>query len=187
MGYLVRERRLLLSGDAVTPCMCLFFPESLPIATWRQTLEKMQGLPFDSFRIGHYSHEFRKSDLDGFLAAADYALSARGLSWMYTYIEGLKGSLYISPDTPTDDADSPDFRAVIGPYVPCEHKRRRRRGTNGVSDARRYVIAISRIKVALRRRFGAGGLISYRFPSIAAARASFSRTKAHFCSSSAGT
>ncbi len=132
MGYLVRERRLLLSGDAVTPCMCLFFPESLPIATWRQTLEKMQGLPFDTFRIGHYSHEFRKSDLDGFLAAADYALSgARGLSWMYTYIEGLKGSLYISPDTPTDDADSPDFRAVIGPYVPREHKRRRRHGADG--------------------------------------------------------
>lgn len=134
MGYLVRERRLLLSGDAVTPCMCLFFPESLPIATWRQTLEKMQGLPFDTFRIGHYSHEFRKSDLDGFLAAADYALrGARGLSWMYTYIEGLKGSLYISPDTPTDDADSPDFRAVIGPYVPREHKRRRRHGADGVA------------------------------------------------------
>lgn len=129
MGYLVRERRLLLSGDAVTPCMCLFFPESLPVATWRQTLDKMQGLHFDTFRIGHYSHEFAKDDLEGFIVAADYALSgARGLSWMYTYIEGLRGSLYISPETPTDDADSPDFRAVIGPYVPRERKRRRRRG-----------------------------------------------------------
>ena len=123
MGYLLRERRLLLSGDAVTPCMCLFFPESLSIATWREMLVKMQGIPFDTFRIGHYSHEFTKGDLEGFLSAADYALSGvRGLSWMYTYIDGLKGSLYISPKTPTDDADSPDFRAVIGPYVPRERK-----------------------------------------------------------------
>ena len=134
MGYLLRERRLLLAGDAVTPCMCLFFPESLPIADWRQTLDKMGEMPFDTFRIGHYSHEFTKDDLRGFIVAADYALSGvRGLSWMYTYIEGLKGSLYISPETPTDDADSPDFRAVIGPYVPREHKRRRRRGTQGAA------------------------------------------------------
>ncbi|MGI6229649.1 MAG: MBL fold metallo-hydrolase [Tractidigestivibacter sp.] len=128
IGYLLRERRLLISGDAVTPCMCLFFPESLPIATWRQTLEKMKDMPFDTFRIGHYSHEYTKADLDGFLSSADYALSgARGLSWAYTYIEGLRGSLYIWPDSPSMDADSADFRAVIGPYVPRERKHRRHR------------------------------------------------------------
>ena len=36
VGYLVRDAGLLLSGDAVTPVMCLCFAESLTLDAWRQ-------------------------------------------------------------------------------------------------------------------------------------------------------
>lgn len=128
-GYLVRERRLLVSGDAVTPIMCLFFKESTDVGVWRQTLEKMRELPFDTFRIGHYSHAFTKDDLDGFEAVADYVLSgdARGMDWMHTYLPDCHGTLYILPSTADVDAESADFRALIGHYIPRPHRSRRRR------------------------------------------------------------
>jgi glyoxylase-like metal-dependent hydrolase (beta-lactamase superfamily II) len=49
VGYLVEDARVLFSGDAVTPIMCLFFAESLGVDMWRSTLQRMQQLPFDHF------------------------------------------------------------------------------------------------------------------------------------------
>lgn len=43
VGYLCPGLGVLLSGDAVTPIMCLCFEESLPVAAWRATLAKMGG------------------------------------------------------------------------------------------------------------------------------------------------
>ncbi len=128
MGYLVRERRLLLSGDAVTPIMCLFFPESLPIAEWKETLAKMEELDFDIFRTGHHSHSFTKADIAGFEHLADYALSATNwMEWMHSFLPDCTGSLYVPPESDITDVDSPYFRALIGPYRPRPKKHRRHR------------------------------------------------------------
>ena len=126
MGYLVRERRVLLSGDAVTPIMCLFFERSLGIPTYRQTLAKMQTLPFDRFYTGHHSVAFTQDDLPGFDACAEFALTDRGMPWMHAVLPEFVGTLHFAP-CDTDDVDSPDFRALIGPYVPREPRGRRRR------------------------------------------------------------
>lgn len=79
MGYLVRERRVLLSGDAVTPIMCLFFEDSLGIPAYRATLAKMGELPFDEFYTGHHDVGFGKDELPSFDACAAYAQSHRGV------------------------------------------------------------------------------------------------------------
>lgn len=128
MGYLVRERHVLLSGDAVTPIMCLFFERSLGITTYRQTLAKMQTLPFDRFYTGHHGVAFTQDDLPGFDACAEFALTDRGMPWMHAVLPEFVGTLHFAP-CDTDDVDSPDFRALIGPYVPREsrgHRQRRR-------------------------------------------------------------
>lgn len=133
MGYLVREQKLLLSGDAVTPIMCLFFPESLLIADWKKTLGKMKGLDFDTFRTGHHSHAFAKADLAGFEHLADYALGATDwIEWMHSFIPGYTGALYVPPETDITDVDSTSFRGLIGPYKPRprKHHRNRRERTN---------------------------------------------------------
>lgn len=117
MGYLVRERRVLLSGDAVTPIMCLFFPRSLGVAAYRETLAKMAHLPFDRFYTGHHDVGFAREELASFDATAAWAQEHRGITWQHAIFEEYTGTAYLAPcDTP--DADSPDFRALIGPYVP---------------------------------------------------------------------
>lgn len=113
-GYLVRERRILLSGDAVTPIMCLFFANSLGIPEYRATLAKMEGLPFTLFYTGHHDVGFAKDELPSFDACAAYAQSHRGVEWQRELLPELKGTAYLPPGG-TYDADSPDFRALIGP------------------------------------------------------------------------
>lgn len=125
MGYLVRERRVLLSGDAVTPIMCLFFPKSLGIDAHRATLAKMADLPFERLYTGHHDVAFTRESLAGFDACAEFAQTDVGIPWQHALLEEFRGTLHLAP-CGTDDVDSPDFRALIGPYVPRRRKRRRR-------------------------------------------------------------
>lgn len=125
MGYLVRERRVLLSGDAVTPIMCLFFEENQGIQTYRATIAKMSTLDFECFYTGHHDVGFAKETLASFDACAEYALTARGVPWRHTILPEFVGTVYLAPCN-TTDADSPEFRALIGPYVPRQPRTRRR-------------------------------------------------------------
>lgn len=126
IGYLVEDERLLLSGDAVTPIMCLFFEESLPIATWRATLAKMGELPFDHFYTGHHDHAFVKEDLASFDAAGAYALTDRGVVWQHARLEEFRGIMHLCP-CDTFDVDSVDFRAVVEQWHELPPRKRRRR------------------------------------------------------------
>lgn len=125
MGYLVRERRVLLSGDAVTPIMCLFFPRSLGIAQHRATLAKMATLPFDRLYTGHHDVGFSCDELASFDECAAFAERDRGITWRHALLCEFMGTAHLAP-CKTDDANSPDFRALIGPYVPRPPRKRRR-------------------------------------------------------------
>ena len=126
MGYLCPELKVLLSGDAVTPIMCLCFAESLPVAAWRHTLEKMGHLDFERFYTGHHDRAFTKADLPGFKAAADFVQAGdRGFPWHHAVVAGWEGTCHLCP-CDTSDADSPDFRAVITRGLPAPRKSRLR-------------------------------------------------------------
>ncbi len=125
VGYLCRELGILFSGDAVTPIACLCFPESLPLCTWKETLRRMRGLGFERFWTGHHRHDFTPGDLDGFLAAAEFAEDDRGYAWHHGFIPDWEGTLHLVPNGVTD-VDSCDFRAVITPGLPPARKRAQR-------------------------------------------------------------
>ena len=125
IGYLVRERRMLLSGDAVTPVMCLFSRESLTIAAYRATLARMAELPFDEFWTGHHAQGFAREELMGsFDACAAFAATDAGHPWQSSTIAGEVGTLHIFSG---DDPNSPDFRAMITRREAAPRLRRRRR------------------------------------------------------------
>lgn len=123
VGYLCRELGVLLSGDAVTPIMCLCFEESLTLDDWRATLARMEGLPFERFYTGHHRHAFTKADLPSFAAAADFAERDRGIAWHHAQVADWDGTCHLCP-CGTADADSPDFRAVITRGLPAPRPRR---------------------------------------------------------------
>ena len=137
LGYLVEDERLLLSGDAVTPIMCLFFNESCDIEGWAQTLEAMDALEFDHFMTGHHDRVFKKSDLASFMDAARFAQQDRGVYYQHARLDEYRGVMHFCP-CKVDDADSPDFRAVIERWhelVPRKSKGRRAR-KRGAAKAR---------------------------------------------------
>ena len=123
VGYLVRDAGLLLSGDAVTPVMCLCFAESLTLDAWRQTLAKMAGLDFREFWTGHHGVPFGKDSLEGFAAAADFAEDDRGHEWHHSIVPGWEGTIHLVPNG-VWSPDSPDFRAVITRGLPPARPRR---------------------------------------------------------------
>lgn len=128
MGYLVEDCGVLLSGDAVTPVMCLFFEESLTIQGWRdQTLARMAELPFAHFYTGHHDHAFPKGVLASFDAAGAFALTDRGMEWVHNRLREFRGIIHLCPSE-TFDADSVDFRAVIDHWheLPPRGRRKRR-------------------------------------------------------------
>ena len=129
IGYLVEDCSVLLSGDAVTPIMCLFLEESLSIQEWRdQTLTRMASLPFERFYTGHHDHAFTKADLASFDAAGAFALTDRGMEWRHHRLAEFCGIMHLCP-CDTLDADSVDFRAVIEPWreLPPRKKRHKRK------------------------------------------------------------
>ena len=127
MAYLVEDCGVLLSGDAVTPIMCLFFEESLTIQGWRdQTLARMAELPFAHFYTGHHDYAFAKDDLATFDAAAAFALTDRGMEWEHNRLHEFHGIIHLCPSD-TFDADSVDFRAVIDHWHELPPRKRRKR------------------------------------------------------------
>ena len=127
MAYLVEDCGVLLSGDAVTPIMCLFFEESLTIQGWRdQTLARRAELPFAHFYTGHHDYAFAKDDLATFDAAAAFALTDRGMEWEHNRLHEFHGIIHLCPSD-TFDADSVDFRAVIDHWHELPPRKRRKR------------------------------------------------------------
>lgn len=126
VGYLCPELGILFSGDAVTPIMCLCFPESLGLDGWLATLHKMEKLSFERFWTGHHRHDFTNADLVSFEEVAAFARTDRGHSWHHMLVSDWEGTLHLCP-CPTSDPDSCDFRAVITRGLPpvCTRQARR--------------------------------------------------------------
>lgn len=130
MGYVVSGERVLLSGDAVTPCMTLFYDDSTTVDEWAATLDKMAALPVDAIMTGHYDHEFVPGDLAGWREMALWSKGDRGMRWQNISLLELRGCLHVMSDDGVDP-DSPEFRALIEKPKPrvrsgCGRRRRGR-------------------------------------------------------------
>lgn len=93
VGLLLPERRLLLSGDACTPQMCLFM-DGASLSAYRETLTRLRALPFDRFVFGHYTKPFAKNWLDRFAACAELVGRKKGTDYFYSYIPSYTGTAY---------------------------------------------------------------------------------------------
>ncbi len=111
-GLLLKEQRLLLSGDAMTPIMCLFFPESQGIEVYKDTLRKAIKLPIDAFATGHHTRLFPHVALNDFLGCANAVPTLRGLKFQHDLFPEYTGRLYLYRG---ENSLSADFLSLIGP------------------------------------------------------------------------
>ena len=114
MGYFCPQRELLFSGDAVTPIMCLFFPESLSISHYRETLQKIRRLPVRSFYTGHQARAFSTAELANFDACAAFAQEDRGMYWQHDILPEFRGTLHVYRG---NNSESDDFLALISRQI----------------------------------------------------------------------
>lgn len=120
-GLLLREKRILLSGDAMTPIMCLFFPDGAGLEIYKSTLCKAMALPMDFFVTAHHARLFPRSALDTFLACAEAVPTMRGLNFQHDIFPEYTGRLYIYQG---ENSGEEDFVALIGPDIPKNRKQR---------------------------------------------------------------
>ena len=95
MGLLIREERILLVGDAVSPQMCLFFPESLPMETYLLTLSKVRDLPADRILGGHFTRCFPMESVDLFFKCAGIVGKKRGIAYRFLPLPRYHGTFYL--------------------------------------------------------------------------------------------
>lgn len=96
-GLLIREERLLLVGDAISPQVCLFFNESCPLSVYLQTLHKAKEmLPADGSILGsHFMKTFPVSAIDTFEKCTEIIGKKRGMKYVFTPVPEYRGVLYM--------------------------------------------------------------------------------------------
>ena len=107
-GYLCRQRRLLLAGDAAGPMVYLFFNEAAGLEKHLELMDELAADPrFDYLLCSHSETLFKKRDLGTFRSCAAECLKKRGGRPFHDPIfrecRGLKFT-YVSDDDPTDCA-----------------------------------------------------------------------------------
>lgn len=98
MGYLCRERELLLSGDAVSPAAYLVFPESLTVSRHIETLEWVKTLPFTHIISSHHPGLIPKERVDLFLSCARSVNPAETVPFRNPMFPHIKARMYICED-----------------------------------------------------------------------------------------
>ncbi|MFV0465458.1 MAG: MBL fold metallo-hydrolase [Lachnospiraceae bacterium] len=115
MGLICHDYDLLFSGDAVTPIMCLFFPESTTISDYKKTIEKIQSLAITHYMTSHHETLFPVSELSNYLLCTDFAMEDKGMRFYHDRIEAFQGVLHIYRG---NNSKSRDFLALISKKTP---------------------------------------------------------------------
>ena len=110
IGLLCQEEKLLLAGDAISPQMCLYFPDSLPLETYVDTLHFLRSLDFDSFLLAHFYQEFPKSTLKKFEDCASIVGKHNGIPYTSSIFPDKAGTVYILD---TYDSEISDTIGII--------------------------------------------------------------------------
>lgn len=96
IGLLLKEDRILFAGDAFTPQMCLFFPESMPVEAYQSMLRRTMEQPFDQYVLGHYTQLFPKSYLMKMLECSKLAQqNVKSYPYEYSLVPEYKGKIFI--------------------------------------------------------------------------------------------
>ena len=95
LGLLLEEDKILLAGDALSPEMCLFFPESLSVETYLHTLEQVDEMPINWFIQGHFRRLFPRSLIKKLRDCALLPGKKKGYPYVNSPLPALRGTMYI--------------------------------------------------------------------------------------------
>ncbi len=95
VGVWIPSMKLLLSGDALTPVMCLNFQNHLSGQEQYATLAQIQNLEFDSYLTSHHDRLFPKSLTKRMMECIENSVGKKFLRYQYPYPPYAKGWIYL--------------------------------------------------------------------------------------------
>ena len=95
IGIWIPKRRLLLSGDALTPVMCLIFQNHMPVETQYHTLECVKNLDFDYYLTSHHNQWFPRQTIDRLMRCIENSGKGKWHPYQYPYPPYAKGRIYL--------------------------------------------------------------------------------------------
>lgn len=113
IGLLWQEKNIFFSGDAMNPDVWLFFPESLPLSVYRETLYKAKALHFDGMYCSHHHEFMAPSVLDDYLELAIDPDFEHGYAFVSEMAEGVEARLCIRKGYRPEDTHVPGFAGMV--------------------------------------------------------------------------
>lgn len=95
VGIWIPSLKLLLTGDALTPVMCLQFPNHLTKKDQLKTLRSLKNLDFDCFLTSHYEKSFPKSLIERMEACIQRSFQKKHYAYQYPNPPFSKGWFYL--------------------------------------------------------------------------------------------
>lgn len=95
VGVYIPSFRLLLSGDALTPIMCLNFQNHLSKEVQYETLKTVQNLQFDYYLTSHHEVLFPKSIIGRMIRCIKNSKDKKHYAYQYPYPPYTKGWIYL--------------------------------------------------------------------------------------------
>ncbi|MBQ6817347.1 MAG: MBL fold metallo-hydrolase [Bacilli bacterium] len=98
IGVLIPSLKLLLSGDTLSPSICLNFPNSLSVEELLDTYNQIKKYEFDEYLTSHHTHAFKKKYIYFLENCCKESMCCKGYK-------------YVSPINPT-------YNAIL--YIYCD-------------------------------------------------------------------
>lgn len=95
IGIYIPDLKLLLSGDALTPVMCLNFTNHLSKEIQYETLNKLQQLDFDYYLTSHHNEMFKKSMIQKLMNCIKNSENKKHYQYQYPYPPFSQGRIYV--------------------------------------------------------------------------------------------
>jgi len=104
IGFYIPERMLILSGDAIAPFICLFFPEASSRSAHLALLRQIQSVPFQYLLCSHCERPIPKQELRLYVDCAANYDEAKTVRYHDSYFPHFTGRLFsysesVEPDT----------------------------------------------------------------------------------------
>ena len=95
IGIWVPKLRLLLSGDALTPVMCLIFQNHMPLKVQYETLKYVQEMDFCCYLTSHHSRYFSKAIINRLIRCVENSRHGRWHVYRYPRPPYAQGKIYL--------------------------------------------------------------------------------------------
>lgn len=95
VGIWIEKLGLLLSGDAVTPVMCMNFYNHMPLAVQLATLRRVEKLPFTCYLTSHHDCLFGREMLGRLIGCIERSKTGRFHHYQYPYPPYADGAMYV--------------------------------------------------------------------------------------------